>query len=221
MEVPGMDEMPELTEPKVEQSLDSITQVVASQDLILDTFGGKGGFGKGEGTGIGDGRGPGSGPGTMPGIPAWERWEIRFSASDLELYKRQLDYFGVEFGVAGGGIKTVDYVKDFTKAQPTKRMARPPSEEKRLRFLYKDGPLKQADRRLAREAGISIDGRIVFQFYNQKMYDTLLTLENQKMAPRSISEVLRTVFGIRPAGNGFEFYVIRQDYRAAGPAPSS
>lgn len=221
MEVPGMDEMPELTEPKVEQSLDSITQVVASQDLILDTFGGKGAFGAGEGTGIGDGRGPGSGPGTMPGIPAWERWEIRFSASDLELYKRQLDFFGVEFGVAGGGIKTVDYVKDFTKSQPAKRLARPPSEEKRLRFLYKEGKLKQADRQLAREAGISIDGRIVFQFYSQEMYNTLLALENEKMRPRTISEVLRTVFGIRPAGNGFEFYVIRQDYRAAGPAPSS
>ena len=139
----------------------------------------------------------------------------------MALYKRQLDFFGIEFGVAGGGIKTVDYVKDFTKAQPTKRLGRPASEEKRLRFLYKDGPLKQADRRLAREAGIPIDGRIVFHFYNQQMYDTLLRLENEQMKPRSISEVLRTVFGIRPAGNGFEFYVIRQDYRAAGPAPSS
>lgn len=221
MEVPGMDEIPELMEPKVEQSLESITQVVASQDLILDTFGGKGGFGEGEGTGIGDGRGPGSGPGTSDGIPAWDRWEVRWAASDLELYKRQLDFFNIEFGVAGGGIPTVDYVKGFTAAQPALRKAQNPKQEKRVRFLYRGGPLKQVDRNLAQKAGINVDGRIVFHFYSQETYNQLLALENEKMKPRSISEVLRTVFGIRPAGNGFEFHVIRQDYRTPGPPPAS
>ena len=221
MEVPGMDEMPELAEPKVEQSLDSITQVVASQDLVMDTFGGKGAFGNGEGTGIGDGRGPGSGPGTSDGIPAWERWEVRWTASDIELYKRQLDFFGIEFGIAGGGIKTVDYLKDFTKGTGTKRTGLNPKAEKRIRFLYRDGPLKQADRTIAGNAGMNIDGRIIFHFYSQDMYNQLLTLENEKMRPRRIREVLRTVFGIRPRGNGFEFYVIRQDYRTPAPLSAS
>lgn len=221
MEVPGMDEVPELAEPIVAESLESITQVVASQDLVMDTFGGKGAFGEGEGTGIGDGRGPGSGPGSGEGIPDWERWEIRFSASDLDLYKRQLDFFGIEFGIAGGGIKTVDYVKDFTKAKPTTRAAQNPRAEKRIRFLYRDGPLKQADRKIAQGAGINIDGRIVFQFYPDPMRMQLLKLENEKMRPRHLKEVLRTVFGVRPAGNGFEFYVIRQDYRTLGPAKAS
>jgi hypothetical protein len=215
-----MDEIPELAEPKVEQSLESITQVVASQEIVMDTFGGKGGFGEGEGTGIGDNRGPGSGPGTGDGIPAWDRWEVRWSANDLQLYKRQLDFFGIEFGIAGGGIPTVDYVKGFT-GQPTIRKAQNPKQEKRVRFLYRGGPLKAADRKLAQDAGINIQGRIVFHFYNQATYDKLLTLENEKMRPRRIKEVLRTVFGIRPAGNGFEFYVIRQDYRTPGPAPAS
>ena len=221
MEVPGMDEVPELTQPIINPSLDSITQVVAAQDLVMDTFGGKGAFGEGEGTGIGDGRGPGSGPGSSEGIPAWERWEVRFSATDIELYKRQLDFFGIEFGIAGGGIPTVDYVKDFTKATATTRKAVNPKLEKRIRFLYRDGPLKQADRTLAQKAGINIDGRIVFQFYPDPMYKQLLTLENERMRPRKIKEVLRTVFGIRPAGNGFEFYVIRQDYRTPAPAKAS
>ncbi len=221
MEIPGMDEMPELAEPKVEQSLDSITQVVASQDLIMDTFGGKGAFGNGEGTGIGDGRGPGSGPGTSDGIPAWERWEVRWSANDIELYKRQLDFFKIEFGIAGGGIKTVDYVKNFTAGSPTVTKGKDPKQEKRIRFLYKNGPLKAADRDIAGAAGVTIDGRIVFHFYSEEMYKQLLTLENEKMRPRRIREVLRTVFGIRPRGNGFEFYVIRQDYRTPGPTPAS
>ncbi len=221
MEVPGMDEMPELTEPKVDQSLESITQVVAAQDLVLDTFGAKGGFGEGKGKGIGDYIGDGFGKGTKPGIPAYDRWEVRFSASDEELYKRQLDFFGIEFGIAGGGLKTVDYVKDFTKTPNTVRKAQNPKLEKRIRFLYRDGRLKQLDRELAQKAGVTIDGRIVFQFYPDPMYQQLLTLENEKMRPRSISEVLRTVFGIRPVGNGFQFYVIRQDYRTPTPAPKS
>lgn len=220
MEVPGMDEIPELAEPKVEQSLESITQVVASQEVVMDTFGGKGGFGEGEGTGIGDNRGPGSGPGTSDGIPAWDRWEVRWSANDLELYKRQLDFFGIEFGVAGGGIPTVDYVKGFA-GQPTLRKAQNPKQEKRVCFLYRDGPLKAADRKLAQDAGINVQGRIVFHFYNEETYNRLLALENEKMRPRRIKEVLRTVFGIRPAGNGFEFYVIRQDFRTPGPVPAS
>jgi hypothetical protein len=221
MEIPGMDEMPELAEPEVEQSLESITQVVASQDLVMDTFGGKGAFGEGEGTGIGDGRGPGQGLGTGDGIPAWDRWEVRWSASDVNLYKRQLDFFGIEFGIAGGGIKTVDYLKDFTQGTGTKRMGENPKAEKRIRFLYRDGPLKAADRTIAAAAGVNIDGRIIFHFYSQQMYDQLLALENEKMRPRRIREVLRTVFGIRPVGNGFEFYVIRQDYRTPAPAPAS
>jgi hypothetical protein len=184
---------------------------------VMDTFGGKGGFGDGKGTGIGDGIGEGFGPGTKKGIPAWERWEVRFAATDEDLYKRQLDFFGIEFGIAGGGIPTVDYVKDFTKSTPTVRKAQNPKLEKRIRFLYRDGRLKQLDRDLAQKAGITIDGRIVFQFYPQPMYTQLLTLENEKMRPRSISEVLRTVFGIRQVGNGFQFYVIRQDYRTSTP----
>ncbi|HUE74420.1 MAG TPA: hypothetical protein VMP01_26290 [Pirellulaceae bacterium] len=220
MEIPGMDEIPELAEPQVEQSLESITQVVASQDLVMDTFGGKGAFGEGEGTGIGDGRGPGQGLGTGDGIPAWDRWEVRWSASDLSLYKRQLDFFGIEFGIAGGGIKTVDYVKNFTAGSPAVRRGQNPKAEKRIRFLYRDGPLKQADRTIAADAGVNIDGRIVFHFYSDAMYKQLLALENEKMRPRPISEVLRTVFGIRPVGNGFEFYVIRQDYRTPNPAAS-
>jgi hypothetical protein len=216
---PVTEEVPEIEEPKVEQSLDSISEVVVAQTVTLESLTPPRGFGRGEGTGIGDGRGAGSGPGTAAGTPAWERWEIRFNATDLDVYKRQLDFFKVELGIAGGGIPHIDYLKNFTAATPTKRQGSP-RDEKRLFFIYKSGALKQADRQLASEAGININGRVVMQFYTQEMYNTLLRLEHEQMGKRSISDVVRTVFGVRPAGGGYEFYVIGQDYRS-GVAPRS
>src|SRR5688572_19089488 len=124
IEAPVDEELPEVTEVSVEPSLDSIRQVVAS----LDVAGGKRSLGDGDGADQGND----SGRGVITGIVPWDRWEVRFAVSDLAIYKRQIDFFGVEFGVAGGGIKTVDYVKDFTKPQPTLRLGRPASEEKRL-----------------------------------------------------------------------------------------
>ena len=56
-------------------------------------------------------------------------------------------------------------------------------------------------------------GKVVFQFYSHPTYQTLLKLENQALGNRSISEVRRTVFGVKQQGDKFEFYVISQEYR--------
>ncbi len=96
----------------VEQSLESIATVVATKAPEFDAVYGSPSLGKGEGTGTGDGRGKGpGGPGTSDGIPAYERWEIRMSAANLDEYAKQLDYFKVELGVVGGGSPNVEYVE--------------------------------------------------------------------------------------------------------------
>ena len=75
---------------------------------------------------MGDGRGKGpGGPGTSDGIPAYERWEIRMSAANLDEYAKQLDFFKVEIGVAGGGSPNVDYVSNLAAAKPTVRVGDP------------------------------------------------------------------------------------------------
>ncbi len=216
---PGEQELAAGSEPLPEPVLESIALVVQSQMVTLEALSQSDGAGSRGKRGTG-----GDGPleeGPLIGtIDPGGRWEVRLSASNLEEYKRQLDYFGIELGVAGGGIKTVDYAKGFASARPTIRLAQDPKKEKRLRFLYRDGPLKQADRELARAAGIEIEGRIVFQFYSDEMYQTLLKLENDRMKPRYISEVVRTVFGVKIVDDRYAFYVIRQDYRSrAAPLP--
>lgn len=220
LEAPSNDELgAPVTETPVQQaigSIGSIATVVAGRASELEVLEGDttpgSGIGQGEGTGMGDGRGKGpGGPGTADGIPAYERWEVRMSAASLDEYARQLDFFRVELGVAGGGIATVDYISNFSADKPTVRTG-DPKNERRLRFLHRSGELRQADRQLAAKAGVKTEGRIVFQFYDQAMYQALLTLENARKGKRRIAEVRRTIFGLRSTAGRYEFYVIDQQY---------
>ena len=195
-----------------EQTLSSVASVVASKVQELDAVYGSPSVGAGEGTGKGDGKGPGpGGPGTADGIPAYERWEIRMSAANLDEYAKQLDFFKVELGVAGGGNPSVDYIANLAAAKPTVRTADPKSEQ-RLRFLHRSGELRAGDRQLAEKAGVKTEGRIVFQFYDQETYRLLLGLEAAHKGNRRIKEVRRTVFGVRADRGRYEFYVIEQQY---------
>jgi len=200
------------TEVSVAQTIESVASVIATKAQDLEAISGGTSLGKGEGTGTGDGRGKGpGGPGTSDGIPAHERWEIRLSAASSDEYAKQLDFFKVELGVAGGGNPDVDYITNLSAAKPKVRSAKP-QEETRLRFLHRSGELRQADRELAAKAGVRTDGRVVFQFYNDQTYQSLLALEAARKGNRRLAEVRRTVFGVRTSGRGYEFYVIDQQY---------
>lgn len=201
-----------VAEISVEQTLQSVSTVVASKAQEIDTVFGSTSLGSGEGTGMGDGRGKGpGGPGTSDGIPAYERWEIRMSAANLDEYAKQLDFFKVELGVVGGGNPNVEYISNLAAARPTVRVGSP-REERRLRFLHRSGELRAGDRQLAAKAGVKTDGRIVFQFYNDATYRTLLALEATRKANRRIKDVRRTVFGVKADRGRYEFYVIDQQY---------
>jgi hypothetical protein len=214
LEEPSPEEVQELTEPPVEQSLQSITSIVTTEAVELETLEGSSSVGRGAGDGTGDGRGVGpGGPGTSDGIPAYERWEIRMSAVNLDEYARQLDFFQVELGVAGGGNPNVEYVSRLATATPRVRIGAP-KDERRLRFLHRTGELRQADRQLVAKAGVNATGRVVFQFYPQETYLQLLAKEHERMGNRRIKDVLRTVFGVRGNAGRYEFFVIDQQYVA-------
>jgi hypothetical protein len=214
-EEPNPEEINEVVEQPIEQTIESITAVVTTQAQQLDAVEGSTSLGSGQGEGTGDGRGKGpGGPGTEDGIPAYERWEVRMSAASLDEYARQLEYFGVELAVAGGGNPNVEYITKLTAPKPSVRRG-DPKAEKRLRFLHKSGELRQADRQLAARAGVATDGRVVFQFYSDQMYKQLLQLEYDRKGKRTISQVRKTVFGVRGSAGRYEFYVIEQHYMGA------
>jgi hypothetical protein len=220
LEAPSLDEIGATASPApVDQAIGAmgaIAAVVSSRSADLDVLEGDttpgAGLGHGEGTGVGDGRGKGpGGPGTADGVPAYERWEVRMSATSLTEYAKQLDFFKVELGVAGGGVPTVEYISNLSADKPTVRTGQP-KDERRLRLLHRSGELRQADRQLAAKAGVKADGRIIFQFYDQQTYQLLLTLENARKGNRRIAEVRRTIFGVKENNGRYEFYVIDQQF---------
>lgn len=218
LEAPGEEEMPELSEPQVQTALEAVTDavsIVAASMDVFDTTSVNTSKGKG---GLGDSRPPGPlGEGDNI-IPRWERWEVRYISNSVSAYAQQLDFFKVELGAAGGK-PNIDYAFNVSKGRPDTRQG-PSKEEKRLYMTWKTGNLKQFDIQLLGRAGIATQGRLVMQFYPEATEDQLAWIEMENAKKRGHShqkEFLRTVFGVRPAGRGFEFHVLEQRFRPAPP----
>jgi len=221
LEEPGMEEMEELNEPQIEATLEAVTDLVTSQAAAFDAVE-IAAAASSKGSGMGDSRPPGPlGEGVTDVIPPWERWEIRFTTTGLQAYARQLDFFGIELGVVGGGSPKVDYAYNLASPKPSRRPG-DPEQEKRMYMTWKGGgTLAAFDRQLVARAGINTQRRVILQFYPEKTEKLLYSLEVQaarKAGHTDPREFLKTIFGVRPAGRGYEFYVIDQYFR---PAPNS
>jgi hypothetical protein len=212
MEEPGVEELADVEQPQLADSLAAVTTAVSLQPATLDQLLGEAELvGRGRGQGDSRGAGPG-GEGTAKIIPRWDRWEIRFSASQVETYAKQLDFFGIELAAMGGGKADVEYAAKLSLDSPTKRTGKG-ADEKRLRFGWKAGRLQEFDRQLLAKAGIDMHGRVVVQFASGALEDELARLENEHLAGRDLSEVRKTVFGVESAAGGYKLLVLRQDLR--------
>ena len=208
LELPGLEELDIGLKPQAEVSYEALTQAITQQQATLENLEGASDT-SARGQGLGDNRplGPaGDGPNI---VPRWERWQIEFASTDLTTYARQLDFFQIELGAAGGGSNTINYAANFSRGSPRRRKAAGDQEE-RLYFTWKSGSLRVADLELLDQAGVETSGRIPLQFYPAETENVLAHLEQQHLAGRPLENVRKTVFGIRPKDNGYEFYVRRQ-----------
>ncbi len=216
LEPPGMEELPDEMEPQVEQLLEAVTEVVATQAAALDTLQTPM-LSTSSGAGMGDSRPPGPLGEGEDIIPRSERWEIRYNSNNLRAYARQLDFFQLELGAVGGGESQVDYASHLAQPQPSARRG-PGDAEKRLYMIWTSGALRRFDRQLLEAAGIRTAGRIVVQFYPKQIEELLARVEMdyaRSNGKTSVKQIQRTVFGVRPQGTaGYEYYVISQSYRA-------
>ncbi len=122
VEAPGIEELEEESEPKVEQLLEAVTDVVSNQAAALDSMQ-TNMFSSNVGSGLGDSRPPGPlGEGENI-IPRSERWEIRYNSNSLDAYAKQLDFFKIELGAVGGK-KTVDYAARLANPSPARAKGR-------------------------------------------------------------------------------------------------
>jgi hypothetical protein len=200
------EELPELTQAA--EQLHAVSSLVNSELALLEGNGlparGRSGINGDDD----DGRRIGPNGPDGPVIPAWQRWQIHYSAADIQEYAAILDAFRVELGVMGGGEPAISYARNLAQTQPQIRRGAG-KDERRLRFVFTRGDLKEADRALALQAGLSVDGRIVAQFYPDDVKQQLELLEKGAIGARPLASVRRTVFGIRKAAGRWEFFVER------------
>ncbi len=207
-----VDDLDEFFPPEMTEPIDALSTVISADMTMLEslddplaTFG--------TGTGQGDSRpaGPlGEGEGDI--VPRWERWQVRFVSTDLNVYAKQLDFFKIELAAMGGGKELVDYANGLSQPQPSRRSGNS-AEEKRLYMTWRSGEMIEADKALLTSAGIDTAGRVILQLYPPETEALLAELEQKQLGMRSLKDVRRTVFGIREQGQTYEFYVMSQEYR--------
>ncbi len=214
MDPPGLEELEEvLEEPQLEAALEAVTDVastVAAARDALQTDSAVSSAGKGQG----DSRPPGPlGEGENV-IPPWERWEMRFESTSIAIYAQQIDHFKIEVAAIGGA-PLVDYARNLSKSKPDTRQGESKTE-KRIYMTWKNGKLREFDRRLLTKAGIKVNNRIVMQFIPEDLYKLLHQLEFNN-TERDPKEWLKTIFGLKKRGAGWEFFIIDQHFRPPPP----
>jgi len=209
LEPPGIEDAPELDEPKIQDTLDSVANAISQRVAILSDDNLDSDSQPAQGKGLGDERMPGiGGEGDILYEP---QRQIRFDPQSNQEYARWLDFFGIEIGVLGRD-NQIYYAYNLNQAKPDVRIGEP-KQETRLYMNSASTPLAALDNRLAQKAGIARHGHIVLQFYPPEAQAILFGLEQQAAGDRKLDVIRRTVFRVNRKGKTFEFSVDEQDLR--------
>lgn len=218
IEPPGAEEIEELTEPTLAETLEAVTEAATSVAASVDAINSDSSA-SASGSGRGDSRPPGPLGEGDDIVPRFERWELKFQAKGLAPYASQLDFYNIELGCIGGGVKTVDYASSLSSS-PRKRSGTSAEENERARLYFmwrQEGPLKQYDRQLLGQAGVQTQGRQLLKFIPKPLEDELAQIEMRhaiSAGHESVKEIAKTVFESQASNSGgYAFVVIEQRYR--------
>ena len=214
-EPPGAEEVEELEEPTLADTIEAVTDAVSSVAASLTTAD-TAAVASTSGTGAGDSRPPGP-PGEGEDIiPRFERWQLNYTASNKNAYAKQLDAFDIELGAFGGGAKGIDTASNLSSSPRKKHNPDPPSE-KRLYFSWKTStPLIQYDRQLLQQAGIGLSGRNIVRFIPPDTENLLANIEKTYCEGKGFvfpNQIAKTIFECKSEGAGYTWEVIEQRYR--------
>lgn len=208
---PGAEDAPELSEPTVEEVLESLEFAANAEEVLLSDESIEAAEEAGKGKGLGDARmaGPG-GDGVIERVPRWERWKIRFEPDSVGEFARWLDFNKIEVGVLGRD-NLVHYGFNFSQGTPQTREAIP-TKETRGYTSAADGPMPTLTEQLARKAGLAQFGNIVLLFYPFEVESALWTMENKYSDGRDVNTIRETIFTVTRDGSNFGFEIIDQKY---------
>lgn len=219
---PGADEVEQLNEPAIEQTIQMVTDAISAIAASMDTISSATSV-NGDGSGQGDSRPAGPEGEGVDGVHRGERWELKFTARDRKAYANQLDSFGIELAAIGGGIATIDYANNLGKSPAPRSGTR--DQEKRLFFTYlTNNALMQYDKALLQAAGVNLRDRTVLKFIPKETEDALAMAEkayyiDKRSKDFRVSDIAKTIFECRPSKSGkFEWTVIDQRYRNKNPS---
>ncbi|MCA9212138.1 MAG: hypothetical protein KDB27_03660 [Planctomycetales bacterium] len=202
---PGVEELDDLVEPDVQDTLAAVTEAVSTIAASLNAIDGAVAT---RGSGMGDNRKRGNGD----AIPRHERWEVKYTSTTLADYVSQLEFFKIDVGAFGGGRPGVDYVY-FENGVAKKRALTNPEEDERIYFVWQGGKFQQYDRSLLGQVGVPATGRVIMQFYPKDVENHLAVLEQEKRGARPLRDIQKTYFGIQGGKGNYEFYVINIEWR--------
>src|SRR6056297_1347492 len=214
-EPPGAEEVEELMEPTLQDTIEAVTDAVSNVAAALDSMN-TNATASTSGSGKGDSRPPGPEGEGEDIVPRFERWQLNFTAKGLKPYAQQLDFYEIELGCIGGGIQGVDYATNLS-TRPTPRHSDDSESEKRLYFMWAtSSPLKDFDIQLLGQAGVKTAGRSILKFIPPDLENRLAYTELEYAKTKghlSVTEIAKTVFVSKSAGSGYEFEVVEQRYR--------
>lgn len=210
-EPPGIEDAPDLTEPQLQDTLESLTNAISDRVVLLSDELIDAEKEAGKGKGLGDARmaGPG-GDGVVERVPRWQRWKIRFQPESPAEFARWLDYYNIEIGVLGRD-NLVHYGSDFTQSVPKVKTGEPVKETRGYTSAA-DGPMPSLTMDMARKADVAKNGTIVLLFYPFEVESVLWTLENKYSGGRDVNTIRETVFTVVREGKDFKFEVLEQRY---------
>lgn len=213
-EPPGAEEVEDLMEPTLADTIEAVTDAVSTVAATLDSMN-TNATASTQGTGKGDSRPPGPEGEGDDIIPRFERWELRFTANNLRAYATQLDFYQIELGAVGGQIQGVDIANNLVGNPKSRRT--PSKDEKRLYFMWKTAsPLMQYDQQLLKQAGVELPGRQLLKFVPPDLENVLAHTELDYATSKghpSVKEIAKTIFESQPADDGYAFVVVEQRYR--------
>ncbi len=218
IEPPGAEEVEDLTEPTLAETLEAVTEAVSTVAATLDSVTTDSAVST-SGSERGDSRPPGPLGEGDDIIPRFERWELKFQAKGQRAYASQLDFYRIELGCIGGGVASVDYAFNLANA-PQTRSGSSADENKlaRLYFMWRqDGPLKEFDKQLLTAAGVRTQGRQLLKFIPKELEERLFQTEMKFAISKghsSVKEIAKTIFESQATSSGaYDFVVIEQRYR--------
>ena len=210
LEPPGIEEVPDLIEPQLQDTLSAVATAVASKTALLSDEDIDSETETGHGSGFGDNRRSGTGTGSGPDEPGRE---IRFEPASLRQYALWLDFFRIELGVLGHDNKLY-YAYNLSRDKPSVRIGEgDPSQDRRLLMISGETSFAALDRQLVSKAGIAKKGDIILQFFPPDTEAILLGLERKRAGERKPEQIRHTVFRVTPVVDRFEFSVEEQSYR--------